>query len=535
MRSRPRTPREACSRTPRPGGRPSPRRSWRPSRPSAPSRRRGEREQRGSDGGRARTVARGDAPRGDGGARRRMDAPLRPRAARCSPRVGAVALTAERATSSRTRSRTRGGMRRDEARGAIEELADRWRGERRAWASGPAPTLHGMLRELGLVAASECEELELRVAQLEHRLRLLERDLDTPLDPADRALASRSRPAAAPAGRSEPRVQHCRMSAQPAHAQPRPPVRDRAGRRPARLRLLLRDPPADRPAAVAPALAARASRTAVAARARTCARCSTSSGRRSSSSASCSRRGPTSCRRTSSPSCAASRTTSGRSRSRRSSSVIEEELGLSVEQLFLEFDDRADRRRLDRPGAPRGASERPPRRRQGAAARTRRARSRPTSRSSTRPPASRRSACARSTSSTRASSSTSSRARSGRSSTTGSRRATRSAFHRNFAGDPHVRVPRVYWSYTRSARAHARACSTGMPARRRRARRRWTLEERRRLAYLMAETWMTMIFRHGFFHGDPHPANILVLGDPTGSGSSTSARSGSSPTTTCRS
>src|SRR5437588_2878194 len=28
----------------------------------------------------------------------------------------------------------------------------------------------------------------------------------------------------------------------------------------------------------------------------------------------------------------------------------------------------------------------------------------------------------------------------------------------------------------------------------------------------MAETWMTMIFRNGFFHGDPHPANILVLG-----------------------
>jgi len=29
----------------------------------------------------------------------------------------------------------------------------------------------------------------------------------------------------------------------------------------------------------------------------------------------------------------------------------------------------------------------------------------------------------------------------------------------------------------------------------------------------MTETWMTMIFRHGFFHGDPHPANVLVLGN----------------------
>jgi ubiquinone biosynthesis protein len=41
----------------------------------------------------------------------------------------------------------------------------------------------------------------------------------------------------------------------------------------------------------------------------------------------------------------------------------------------------------------------------------------------------------------------------------------------------------------------------------------WEMEERRRLAYLVTETWMTMIFRHGFFHGDPHPANIFVLGE----------------------
>ncbi|MGZ4419353.1 MAG: AarF/UbiB family protein, partial [Gaiellaceae bacterium] len=34
------------------------------------------------------------------------------------------------------------------------------------------------------------------------------------------------------------------------------------------------------------------------------------------------------------------------------------------------------------------------------------------------------------------------------------------------------------------------------------------------LAYRMTEAWMTMIFRHGFFHGDPHPANILVPPEP---------------------
>jgi ubiquinone biosynthesis protein len=34
---------------------------------------------------------------------------------------------------------------------------------------------------------------------------------------------------------------------------------------------------------------------------------------------------------------------------------------------------------------------------------------------------------------------------------------------------------------------------------------------RRDVAYRMADTWMTMVFRHGFFHSDPHPANIFVL------------------------
>jgi ubiquinone biosynthesis protein len=83
------------------------------------------------------------------------------------------------------------------------------------------------------------------------------------------------------------------------------------------------------------------------------------------------------------------------------------------------------------------------------------------------------------------------------------------AFHHDFAGHPHVAVPRVYWSYT-SRRVLTLEYLDGVqladlePDQ-------WTMEQRRRLAYVIAEAWLTMIFRHGFFHGDPHPANILVL------------------------
>jgi ubiquinone biosynthesis protein len=83
------------------------------------------------------------------------------------------------------------------------------------------------------------------------------------------------------------------------------------------------------------------------------------------------------------------------------------------------------------------------------------------------------------------------------------------AFHGDFAAHPHVRVPRVYWTYTR---AHVLTLEelegvqlADLDFEH------WTPDQRRRLAYLIAETWMTMIFRNGFFHADPHPANILVL------------------------
>jgi polyhydroxyalkanoate synthesis regulator phasin len=89
--------------------------------------------------------------------------------------VGAVALTAERADELADSLAERGGMSRDEVRGWIDEATMRWRGDAVRVGERAGATLHGALRELGLVTREEWEELELRVAQLEHRLRLVEK------------------------------------------------------------------------------------------------------------------------------------------------------------------------------------------------------------------------------------------------------------------------------------------------------------------------------------------------------------------------
>jgi polyhydroxyalkanoate synthesis regulator phasin len=88
--------------------------------------------------------------------------------------VGAVALTAERADELADSLAERGGMSRDEVRGWIDDSTTRWRGDAVRAGEKAGATLHGVLRELGLVTRDEWDELELRVAQLEHRLRLVE-------------------------------------------------------------------------------------------------------------------------------------------------------------------------------------------------------------------------------------------------------------------------------------------------------------------------------------------------------------------------
>jgi polyhydroxyalkanoate synthesis regulator phasin len=88
--------------------------------------------------------------------------------------VGAVALTAERADELAESLAERGGLTKEEVRGWIDEATNRWRGDAVRIGERAGATLHGALRELGLVTRDEWDELELRVAQLEHRLRLLE-------------------------------------------------------------------------------------------------------------------------------------------------------------------------------------------------------------------------------------------------------------------------------------------------------------------------------------------------------------------------
>jgi polyhydroxyalkanoate synthesis regulator phasin len=89
--------------------------------------------------------------------------------------LGAIALTADRADELADALAERGGLRRDEARALVNDLGARWRGDAMRLGERAGASLQGVFAELGLVLRSDYEELELRLAQLEHRLRLLEK------------------------------------------------------------------------------------------------------------------------------------------------------------------------------------------------------------------------------------------------------------------------------------------------------------------------------------------------------------------------
>jgi ubiquinone biosynthesis protein len=81
-------------------------------------------------------------------------------------------------------------------------------------------------------------------------------------------------------------------------------------------------------------------------------------------------------------------------------------------------------------------------------------------------------------------------------------------FRRDFAGDEAVAVPKVYWRYTTS-RVLTMERVEGSSLRHLDLDG-WSAADRVALANRITQTWMQMVFVNGFFHADPHPANILV-------------------------
>ncbi|HEU0245855.1 MAG TPA: hypothetical protein VFR38_02100 [Gaiellaceae bacterium] len=89
--------------------------------------------------------------------------------------LGAVALAAERADRLAEELSRRLGVERDEVRAAITDVLDSWRREVGRLGESTGSTASRLAGDLGVASAQAVDDLSLRVAQLEHRLKLLER------------------------------------------------------------------------------------------------------------------------------------------------------------------------------------------------------------------------------------------------------------------------------------------------------------------------------------------------------------------------
>ncbi len=84
-------------------------------------------------------------------------------------------------------------------------------------------------------------------------------------------------------------------------------------------------------------------------------------------------------------------------------------------------------------------------------------------------------------------------------------------FAKNFPAGGPVLIPRIYWRYCTSRvltmeRVEGPTLNTPAVAA-------LPPEERRVIAAAVADCWFKQILHDGFFHGDPHPANIAYLGE----------------------
>jgi polyhydroxyalkanoate synthesis regulator phasin len=89
--------------------------------------------------------------------------------------LGAIALLLERADDLADELGRRLGVERGEVRGALGDVLDSWRREAVRVGDSTGDAASRLAAELGVASRERVRELELRVAQLEHRLKLLER------------------------------------------------------------------------------------------------------------------------------------------------------------------------------------------------------------------------------------------------------------------------------------------------------------------------------------------------------------------------
>jgi polyhydroxyalkanoate synthesis regulator phasin len=89
--------------------------------------------------------------------------------------LGWFSMTAEVADEVADDLARRVGIDRDEMRQAVRDAVASWRAEAERLGAIPSDASNKALHRLGLVRREEAEDLALRVAQLEHRVRLLEK------------------------------------------------------------------------------------------------------------------------------------------------------------------------------------------------------------------------------------------------------------------------------------------------------------------------------------------------------------------------
>jgi polyhydroxyalkanoate synthesis regulator phasin len=90
--------------------------------------------------------------------------------------IGWASLTAEAADELADDIARRVGIERDEMRAAVRDTLTSWRRDAERMGARRAEALDRALARLGVVRREEHDDLALRVAQLEHRVKLLERE-----------------------------------------------------------------------------------------------------------------------------------------------------------------------------------------------------------------------------------------------------------------------------------------------------------------------------------------------------------------------